>query len=335
MGSLIRLAFRFILAMEKDLTVNSSINSQRKSKLRFVSVCSLIRRSSSCRIAHRLSLPSHDSRIKDADERTIARITGAIDKSTSAINENTNKGFHSMKGELAIAQSNSKIHHRETLNAFDRIEDGQETTQLSIKELTKSVRKQQLQQERCMRFLMEREMGKTGAGDVPDMVTTTTASLSLITSDEVYSPDMHVIRGNLFKGPDPEAIPSIPTTPDNSSAIADASYSEPKVNVLKDTNTVLKNKLKKEEQTTASMAVKLRQTEMQLKTWTSPRNKKPEDVQPLKVPQTEVQRQAEMKYIEQRRRGKMEQIKAQKLLDSERVPISRRTRSQRKAAENT
>ena len=238
-----------------------------------------------------------------------------------------------MKGEFEIDRSRLKIHHRETLNAFDRIEDGQETTQLSIKELTKSVRKQQLQQERCMRFLMEREMGKTG--DVPDMVTTTTASLSLITSDEVYSPDMHVIRGNLFKGPDPEAIPSIPTTPDNSSAIADASYSEPKVNVLKDTNTVLKNKLKKEEQTNASLSVKLRQTEKQLKTWTSPRTKKPENVQPLKVPQTEVQRQAEMKYIEQRRRGKMEQIKAQKLLDSERVPISRRTRSQRRAAEST
>ena len=175
--------------------------------------------------------------MKEVNERSIAEYKRELNRCASTIIDNTNKGFEGVKGQLAIAQSNSKIHHRETLNAFDRIEDGQETTQLSIKELTKSVRKQQLQQERCMRFLMEREMGKTGAGDVPDMVTTTTASLSLITSDEVYSPDMHVIRGNLFKGPDPEAIPSIPTTPDNSSAIADASYSEPEANVLKDTNT--------------------------------------------------------------------------------------------------
>ncbi len=278
---------------------------------------------------------NHDSRMKEANERTIAEITGAIDRSTSTIIDNTNQGFDrmndQMKGQFAIAQSHSKIHHRETLNAFDRIEDGQETTQLSIKELTKSVRKQQILQERCMQLMMERENIKNE--EFPTVVTTTTASLSYMTGDEVSSPDMHKIRSNLFKGP--EELPSIPTTPDNSTAIADASYSDPKANVLKDKNAGLKKELKKEKQTTASIAAKLRQTEKQLKTWTSPRNKKPENVQPLKVPQTEAQRQAEMKYIEQRRRGKMEQIKAQKLLESERVPISRRTRSRRRAAENT
>ena len=278
--------------------------------------------------------------MKEVNERSIAEYKRELNRCASTIIDNTNKGFEGVKGQLAIAQSNSKIHHRETLNAFDWIEDGQQTTQHSIKELTKSVRKQQLQQDRWMRYIIDRENRKNEEAPIPlpfpcDVVTTTTASLSHITSDEVYSPDMRVIRGNLFKGPDPEAIPSIPTTPDNSTAIADASYSELEANVLKDTNTVLKNKLKKEEQTNASLSVKLRQTEKQLKTWTSPRTKKPENVQPLKVPQTEVQRQAEMKYIEQRRRGKMEQIKAQKLLDSERVPISRRTRSQRRAAENT
>ena len=194
-----------------------------------------------------------------------------------------------------------------------------------------------LKYDRCMQLMMERENIKNahGAGELPTVVTTTTASLSHITGDEVSSPDMYEIRGNLFCGPDPEELPSIPTTPDNSAAIADASYSEPKVNVLKDTNTVLKNKLKKEEQTTASLSVELKQAEMQVKTLTDARNKKPEDIQPLKVPQTKVQLQAFQKHIQRSRRGKMEQIKAQKLLDSERVPISRRTRSQRRAAENT
>ena len=282
---------------------------------------------------------NHDSRMKEADERTIAEITGAINRSTSTIIDNTNQGFEGVKGQLAIAQSHSKIHHRETQNALERIDDGQETTQHSIKELTKSVRKQQLQQDRFMRYIIDRENRKNEEAPIPlpfpcDVVTTTTASLSYMTGDEVSSPDMHKIRGNLFKGP--EELPSIPTTPDNSTAIADASYSEPKVNVLKDTNTVLKNKLKKEEQTTASLSVELRQTEKRLKTLTDARNKKPEDVQPLKVPQTKAQRQAEMKYIERRQSGMMEQIKAQKLLESERVPISRRTRSQRsRAAKNT
>ena len=269
--------------------------------------------------------------MNEVNKRHLAEITGAIDRSTSTIIDNTNKGFHSMKGQLAIAQSNSKIHHRETLNAFDRLEDYQESLLKSAKKQERWMQKY----DRCMQLMMERENIKNahGAGELPTVVTTTTTSLSHMTGDDESSPGRREIRGKLFI--EPPTLPSMMS--DNSSTIADASYSEPEVNVLKDTNTVLKNKLKKEEQTTASMAVKLRQTEMQLKTWTSPRNKKPEDIQPLKVPQTEVQRQAEMKYIEQRRRGKMEQIKAQKLLESERVPISRpryNTRSQR-AAKNT
>ena len=147
------------------------------------------------------------------------------------------------------------------------------------------------------------------------------------------SPGRREIRSNLFS--ESPTLPSIPTTPDNSTAIADASYSEPEANVLRDTNTGLKKELKEEKQTTASLSVELKQTEMQLKTLTDARNKRPEDIQPLKVPQTKVQLQAFQKHIQRSRRGKMEQIKAQKLLDSERVPISRRTRSQRRAAENT
>lgn len=79
----------------------------------------------------------------------------------------------------------------------------------------------------------------------------------------------------------------------------------------------------------ASLASEKLQVEKALQMFTSPTKKRPEDVVPKQSIQTQSEQKAERKYVQRRKDGLIEQRQSRKILDSERVQISRQpTRSQ-------
>ncbi len=87
----------------------------------------------------------------------------------------------------------------------------------------------------------------------------------------------------------------------------------------------LEERLSNEQRNNASLTSQKLQVEKALQLFTSPTKKRPEDIVPKPKTLTQSERKAERDYVKRRKEGLVEQMKSRKILDSERVPTSRRT----------
>ena len=126
-------------------------------------------------------------------------------------------------------------------------------------------------------------------------------------------------------------LPSISTDDDDSSTKENVSLQAN--NILKQRNAELIEQIAVLKQAHASTVVEKEQLKKEFQTITSPTRKRPEDLRPTPSRQTARQKRAETQSINNRKTGRVRELRSRSCLQSERNLTLRQTRSQSRLAE--
>ena len=256
----------------------------------------------------------------DEVQSGIGLLESKLDENFDKIDEN----FGETKGMITLLQSNQKIDNRRK--------------QMALDELQESARKQNQMLASVMKAINELKKDQRTEEEgniIPSTVTTSTTGTNLLSRFSMGCDDLSAsasARTPLVSVPR-EDVPSMHSPEEKTLSISKKSTLQ-ESNILQKQNNALQQEITVLTEQLASRSVEQDQTKKQLKAFTSLTKRKAADVVPKQTVQTVSEKKAEMKYYNRRKSGLMEQFQGRNLLESERVPTSRRPNTRSRARAN-
>jgi hypothetical protein len=174
-----------------------------------------------------------------------------------------------------------------------------------------------------LKTLLAMRASQEGSIRIPSAVTASNVTATSSINDTVSEEQVESRVSQYLVNP-----PSMNTNTNDDDSSTKENVSLQANNILKQQNADLKEKFDALKQAHDSIKVEKEQVVRRLQTIISPTRKRPEDVVPTPARQTARQKRAEAQSINNRKTGRVKELRSRSCLQSERDPTLRQTRSQ-------